>query len=123
MANTTQTRQQVAIVVFEDASKDLARAYRGLLTAVEFLEAGDDVTVVYDGSGVDTLAAASATDHQLHRLVEKLRPVTRGACGFCAEAHGVKETIEAAGWPFLTAYKGHASIRELVVSGYQILTF
>ncbi len=123
MANTTQTRQHVAIVVLGDASKDLARAYRGLLTAVEFLEAGDDVTVVFDGSGVDTLAAASAPDHQLHRLVEKLRPVTRGACGFCAEAHGVKETIEAAGWPFLTEYKGHASISELVASGYQILTF
>ena len=123
MADTTQTPLRVAIVIFEDASNDLARAYRGLLTAVEFLEAGDDVTVVYDGSGVDTLAAASSTDHKLHRLVEKLRPATRGACGFCAEAHGVKEPIEAAGWPFLTDYKGHASIRGLVAGGYQVLTF
>jgi hypothetical protein len=121
--DTTKARQRVAVVIYEDAAKDLARAYRGLMTAVEFLEAGDDVTVVYDGSGVDTLAAASAPDHQLHRLVEKLRPVTQGACGFCAAAHGVREPIEAAGWPLLGDYKGHASIRTLVGEGYQILSF
>jgi predicted peroxiredoxin len=62
MSITAPVRQRVAVVIYEDASKDLARAYRGLMTAVEFLEAGDDVTVVYDGSGVDTLAAASALD-------------------------------------------------------------
>jgi hypothetical protein len=123
MVSTTQTRQRVAVVIYEDAAKDLARAYRGLMTAVEFFEAGDDVAVVYDGSGVETLAAASAPDHQLHRLAEKLRPVTKGACGFCAGAHGVKDAIEAAGWPLLGDYKGHASIRALVGDGYQILSF
>ncbi len=123
MNSTAPTRQRVGVVVFEDASKDLARAYRGLMTAVEFLEAGDDVTVVYDGSGVDTLAAASASDHQLHGLVEKLRGVTLGACGFCAKAHGVVEPITAGGWPLLGDHKGHASMRRLVVEGYQILTF
>jgi hypothetical protein len=123
MSITAPVRQRVAVVIYEDASKDLARAYRGLMTAVEFLEAGDDVTVVYDGSGVDTLAAASALDHQLHPLVEKLRPVTRGACGFCTRAHGVLEPVTAAGWPLLGEYNGHASIRQLVGEGYQILTF
>ncbi|HEX5334139.1 MAG TPA: hypothetical protein VFW79_16020 [Cellulomonas sp.] len=44
MSITTPVRQCVAVVIYEDASKDLARAHRGLMTAVEFLEAGDDVT-------------------------------------------------------------------------------
>lgn len=123
MTTATHTRQRVAVVIYQDAAKDLARAYRGLLTATEFVEAGDEVTVVYDGSGVDTLAAAAAADHPLHRLTEKLRPVTRGACGFCASAHGVKDAIEAGGWPLLGEYKGHASIRALVGEGYEILTF
>lgn len=123
MPSTPTVRQRVAVVIYEDSTKDLARAYRGLLTAQEFVEAGDDVTVVYDGSGVDTLAAAASPDHQLHRLVEKLRPVTLGACGFCSKAHGVVEKIEAGGWTLLGDYKGHASIRQLVGEGYQILTF
>ena len=123
MAITAPVRQRVGIVIFEDAARDLARAYRGLLTAKEFLDAGDDVVVVYDGSGVDTLAAAAAADHRLHPLVEGLREITRGACGFCARAHGVEEEITAAGWTLLTDYKGHASIRDLVVEGYLILAF
>lgn len=114
---------RVAVLIYENAANDLARAYRGLVTAVEFLEAGDEVTVVYDGSGVDTLAAASAPDHKLHRLVEQLRPVTRGACKFCVRAHGVSEPIEAAGWPLLSDYKSHASLRMLLVEGYQVLSF
>src|SRR5665647_2575177 len=98
MSTSTDTRQRVAVVIYEDAAKDLARAYRGLMTAVEFLEAGDDVTVVYDGSGVDTLAAASTEGHQLHSLVERLRPVTRGACAFCVKAHGVGDAVAAGDW-------------------------
>lgn len=123
MSVNTQTKPRIAVVIYEDAAKDLARAYRGLMTATEFLEAGDDVTVVYDGSGVDTLAAAQSTDHQLHRIVEKLRPSTLGACEFCAKAHGVIEPITAANWTLLSDHKGHASIRRLVVEGYQVITF
>lgn len=123
ISTDTTAQARVAVVVYEDAAKDLARAYRGLMTAVEFLDAGNDVTVVYDGSGVDTLAAASAPDHQLHPLVEKLRPATRGACAFCSKAHGVTDAVTAGGWPLLEEYKHHASVRNLVVEGYQILSF
>lgn len=114
---------KIAVVIFENEQNDFANAYRGLLTATEFMEAGDDVTVLYDGSGVDTLAAASASDHKLHGLVDGLRPVTRGACAFCVSAHGVAQPIEDAGWPLLKEYKNHASIRNLLVEGYQVLNF
>lgn len=122
-STTVSARQRVAIVIFENAANDLAKAYRGLLTATEFVDAGDEVTVVYDGSGVDTLAAASSPEHQLHQLVEKLRPHTLGACGFCAKAHGVGDQIAAANWTLLGDYKGHASLRNLVINGYQVITF
>lgn len=123
MSAEVQRERKVAVVIFENAERDLARAYRGLLTAREFGEAGDDVTVVYDGSGVDTLAAGSNPDHTLNPLVERLRGRTRGACGFCARAHGVEEAITGAGWTLLSEYKGHASLRDLMVEGYQVLSF
>ncbi|MBC7299178.1 MAG: sulfur reduction protein DsrE [Demequina sp.] len=123
MTTSTEPRIRVAVVIYEDAAKDLARAYRGLLTAAEFLDAGDDVTVVYDGSGVDTLAAASHADHRLHALVEQLRPITKGACAFCVKAHGVSDAVAAGSWPLLEEYKHHASLRNLMVAGYQILSF
>lgn len=39
MSTSTVAGPRVAVVIYEDAPKDLARAYRGLLTAVELLEA------------------------------------------------------------------------------------
>ena len=55
--------------------------------------------------------------------LKKLRPVTRGACAFCAKAHGVSEQVTAGGRALLEECKRHASVRNLVVDGYQILSF
>lgn len=112
-----------AIVILSDVADDLARVYRALGTAKEFADAGDDVTIVFDGSGVDTLAALSDGEHQLHGLLESLRGEVLGACGFCAQAHGVKDVIEDANWKLLTDNHGHASLRGLVVDGRTIITF
>lgn len=59
---------KVAIFVYESLAGDMSRAYRGLKTALEFVQAGDEVAVVFDGSGVETLAAiailaASSTEY------------------------------------------------------------
>jgi hypothetical protein len=35
----------------------------------------------------------------------------------------VREEVEASGVPLLTEYRGHQSLRKLVVEGYQIITF
>ena len=113
----------VAIVILTDISHDKAAVYRGLDTAREFADAGDDVTIVFDGSGTESLAALTADDHALHPLLERLRERVRGACGYCAKAHKVADPLIAAGFPLLTENHGHASIRSLVVEGRQVLTF
>ncbi len=123
MSTITTTTNTVAVVVLSDVADDLARVYRALGTAKEFHDAGDDVVIVFDGSGVDTLASLSDDDHELHGLLESLREQVLGACGFCAKAHGVREAVEAADWPLLTDNHGHASLRGLVVDGREILTF
>lgn len=117
------SESKIAIVIYEPISSDTSRVYRGLKTALEFKQAGDDVVVVFDGSGVETLAAISDPQHKMNPLTVALKDNIRGACGFCVASHAVSEPIEAAGWPLLTDYKGEASIRNLVVEGYQILNF
>jgi len=47
---------KVAIFIYESLDGDKARAYRGLKTAAEFVQAGDDVAIVFDGSGVEPWA-------------------------------------------------------------------
>ena len=113
----------VAVVILTNVTQDMSAVYRGLDTAREFVDAGDDVTIVFDGSGTESLAALSAPDHALHGLLEGLRDQVRGACGFCAKSHKVAEPITEAGFTLLTDNRGHASIRSLVTEGRQVLTF
>ncbi len=113
----------IAIVILTNFADDSAAVYRGLGTAQEFQEAGDDVTIVFDGSGTESLAVLSDPSHMLNGLLESLRAQVRGACGYCAKAHKVADTINAAGFTMLTDNDGHASIRNLVVEGRTVLTF
>ncbi|MDJ0377076.1 sulfur reduction protein DsrE [Cryobacterium sp. PH31-L1] len=114
---------KIAVVIYEPLNSDGSRVYRGLKTALEFKTAGDDVVVVFDGSGVESLAAISAPAHKMNPLAVALQDNILGACGFCATSHGVAEPITTSGWALLTDNKGEASIRNLVVDGYQILNF
>src|SRR5664279_1887381 len=117
------SESKIAVVIYEPIGSDSSRVYRGLKTALEFKDAGDDVVVVFDGSGVESLAAISDPKHKMNPLTGALHDNIRGACAFCVADHGVTDAVEAGGWPLLTDYKGEASIRSLVVEGYQILNF
>ena len=114
---------KIAVVIYEPIGSDMSRVYRGLKTALEFKQAGDDVVVVFDGSGVESLAAISDPAHKMNPLAVALQENILGACGFCVASHGVTNQIETGGWPLLTEYNGEASTRNLVVAGYQILSF
>ena len=114
---------KIAVIIYEPIDSDASRVYRGLKTALEFKQAGDDVVVVFDGSGVESLAAITAANHKMNPLVVALKDNIRGACGFCVTSHGVSDAVALGGWDLLTDYKGEASVRNLVVEGYQILTF
>lgn len=114
---------KVAVVIYEPLPGNTSKVYRGLKTALEFTSAGDDVVVVFDGSGVETLAAISDPASPMHPLATALRDNVHGACSFCASSHKVKDQLVAAGWPLLAETNGEASIRNLVAAGRQILTF
>lgn len=114
---------KVAIFVYESVSGDLSRAYRGLKTALEFTQAGDDVVVVFDGSGVETLAAIADPASKLNAILKGIKSSVAGACSFCARSHEVSDAIVAAGYPLLADYEGEASVRRYVSAGYTVLNF
>lgn len=116
---------KVAVFIYESVAGDLSRAFRGLSTAKEFIQAGDDVKVIFDGSGVETIAAILDSAHPLHGLYKATQASIDGACGFCAAApsHNVKSVLVDAGVPLLTDNAGEASVRKYVEAGYTILNF
>lgn len=114
---------KVAVVIYESIKTGDARAYRGLKTALELKEAGDDVTVLFDGSGVETLAAISDPTNPMNGLAQALGENIVGACSYCAKAHKSADAIVDAGWTLLDDNAGEASIRDLLVQGRTVLNF
>lgn len=116
---------KAAVVIFADIDThgDLARAVNALETAKEFQEAGDEVSVIFDGAGTRWVGELSKPDHRAHRLYESVRPAITGACAYCAQAFGVKDAVQAAGVTLLDEHDRHPSLRKLVVGGYEIITF
>jgi len=114
---------KVAVVILGTLENDTSRVYRGLKTALEFTAAGDDVVVLFDGSGVEALAAIADPRHKMNGLVVALGDTIAGACEFCAKSHNVLEPIRDAGFSLLSDNGGEASVRKLVVDGYQIMNY
>lgn len=114
---------KIAIVIYTVFKNDTAKVYRALGTAAEYKEAGADVTVVFDGSGVESLAAIANPEHPLAGLLESLRDNVRGACSYCAKAHNSVEGITGRGYKLLDEHNDHASLPTLTAEGYSIITF
>ena len=93
------------------------------LTAKEFKETGDDVTIVFDGAGTTWIGTLVDAGHRYHDAFEEVRDRIAGACSYCAERYGVKEQVEQAGIALLAEYEDHPSIRSLLADGYQVVTF
>lgn len=116
---------RVAILVLADTEThaDLGRVVNAMMTAKEFHEAGDDVELIFDGAGTGWLGVLSDPENQANKLFEQVRDVVSGACGFCAHAFDAEKGVEHAHVPLLDEYQGHPSVRGLVESGYQVITF
>lgn len=99
------------------------RVVNGLMVARELQDAGDDVTVLFDGAGTQAAATFGRPEHEHHDLVDGVRDSIAGACKYCAGAFGATEGVEAAEIELLDEYKGHPSIKKLIDAGYEIVSF
>ena len=115
---------KAAVLVFADTEThgDLGRIANALTTVKEFKDAGDDVTLIFDGAGTKWVAELAKPNHRLHELFVSQKDKVGGACNYCAKAFGVRDAIEASGVPLLADYNDHPSIRKLVAGGYEIIT-
>jgi hypothetical protein len=106
-----------------DTHEAIGRMANALTSAKEFVDAGDEAIVVFDGAGTRWVPELEAQDHRYHQLYMELLDHIAGACSYCAQAFGVKDKIEASGVKLLTDYRGHPSLHTFVSDGYQVITF
>jgi hypothetical protein len=116
---------RVAIVVLADTEThgDLGRVVNAMVAAKEFKGAGDDVQLIFDGAGTQWVGVLTDESHKSHSLFEQVRDVVSGACGFCSRAFHAEDGVKHAHVKLLEEFDDHPSIRGLVDSGYQVITF
>lgn len=115
---------RVAVVIYsrlEGAGK--SAVYRAMMFVDELLRGGDDVALVFDGAGTTALAEMLVPGSDLHHPWTKAAPALRGACRYCARSYEVLAALEAAQVPMLGDDRGHASLRNLLLEGRQLITF
>ncbi|WP_302082000.1 hypothetical protein [Salinibaculum rarum] len=115
---------KAALVVYAgtDDSSDAGRVINAMVATKEFIEAGDEVKLVFDGAGTQWIPILESEEYEYHDLYTVVRDAV-AVCGYCANAHGVENAVASAGLDRLTANDGHPSIRSLVADEYEIVTF
>ncbi|MFU8844326.1 MAG: DsrE family protein [Bacteroidales bacterium] len=116
---------KIAIVIFSDTDsvEAMGKVSNAFMLALEAKEHGDDLKIIFEGAGTKWVGELEKEDHKLHELYQAIKKHITGACSFCASAFGVRSQIEKAGIPLLDEFKSHPSLRNLIVEGYQVISF
>lgn len=122
---------KLAIIIASDpqaGEESFGRAFNALALAAEAQQRGDDVNVVFAGTGTRWPAELSKLGNPAHELYESVRPLIAGASRACATVFGAAEGVRAAGVAEMTDNAvpntpGLASVRRYLADGWQTLVF
>lgn len=116
---------KTALIVLagNESHADLGRVFNAMEAASEYIDAGEEVKLIFDGAGTEWIPVLEDPEHDAHELYASVREVVDGACEFCANAFDVHDEIRQTDIEFLNDYEGHPSIKSLVDDGYEVITF
>ena len=92
------------------------------------IQAGDDVSVVFQGTGTRWIGELTKKDHPAHELFEAVKDQVAGVSCGCADVFGGAEDAEKSGLDLIKEQpvpgsSGMASLRKYAAEGSTILTF
>jgi hypothetical protein len=128
----TATRTKALVLVLADpksgGEEALGRLFNALATAYDFKQNGDDVELLFHGTGTRWIAELERDDHPAHALFEAVRDTVGGVSCGCADVFGGREDAEESGFDLITdnavpGTSGLSSLQRYVSDGYTVLTF
>ena len=116
---------KIAIIILSDTDsmEALGKVSNAFILANEAIENSDELRIIFEGTGSKWIGELEKEDHKLHGLYKGVKNHITGVCLHCSKVFGVKNEVLKAGLPLLDEYDNHPSLRNLVVEGFQILTF
>jgi len=121
-----------AVVILSDPNagteEALARVYNGCAFAYDCKQQGDDVVIIFLGTGSRWPTELEKQDHPAHKVYERVKDKILGVSSECAVVFGVESEIKSLGYELLTdnnlpETSGLASIRNLTSKRYDVMTF
>jgi hypothetical protein len=123
---------KAAIVVLSDPrsgnDEALGRVFNALASAYDFKNSGDEVTMLFQGTGSRWIGELTKVDHPAHQLFEAVKDTVAGVSCGCADVFGAREAVVASGFELITDNQvpgttGLPSFQKLIQDGYTVLTF
>jgi len=119
---------KTAIIILSDpknsSEEALGRVFNGLAAAYDFKNAGQEVSILFQGTGTRWPEVLQAESHPAHELFEAVSDKVQGISCACADVFGADtsgyELIKDNSVPKTT---GLPSIVNLEKQGYKIITF
>lgn len=123
---------KAAILILSDPNhgteEALGRLFNALATAYDFKQHGDEVTVMFNGTGTRWIAELDKPEHPAHGIFNEVKDTIAGVSCGCADVFGAAEDVEKSGFDYLTdnqvpGTRGLPSLSQLSNDGYSVLTF
>ena len=116
---------KAAILVLADNETpgDLSRVVNALAATKEFMDADDDVTLVFDGAATKWVGELAKPESKYRQLFEQVKSRIGGACAYCSRTFGVAEDVRTSGVRLIGDFDHHPSVRRLAAQGYEVITF
>lgn len=121
-----------AIVILSDPNSGteeaVARAYNGCAFAYDCMQQGDDIAIVFLGTGARWPKALEDPNHPAHKVYTSVKDNVLGVSSECAVVFGAEADTKELGYKLLTdnaltETSGLASIRNLIGDDYNVVTF
>jgi len=123
---------KTAVIILSDpkngTEEALGRVFNALALAFECKQKGDEVALVFNGTGTRWPAELSKLSHPANSLYNSVRDIVRGATRGCAEVFAARETAQACGVSLvedhaLAGTAGLLSLRRYVAEGWNTAVF
>lgn len=125
-------KSKIVIVVLSDpksgTEEALGRVFNGLAAAYDFKQKGEDVQILFLGTGTRWPAQLAKKDHAAHGLYQEVVDKVAGVSCGCADVFGATEEAERSGMELIKdnpipGTEGLPSLQRLIAEGATILTF
>jgi len=123
---------KAAIIILSDpktgSEEALGRLFNGLATAWDFKQKGDEVSILFQGTGTRWPNELTKAGHPAHALYNEIKDTIAGISSGCADVFGAKEAVQKNGFELIgnnpvPGTSGLPSLQALIADGYTVLSF